>query len=167
MSEVLLERVEPKYASIVQDFIASQPVRVGALAARLGLKVVKSPSLRPTISGLIRPSADAEAGFEILVNKFEPAERQRFTVAHEIGHFLLHREDIGAGVVDSIMYRSGLSSRKEVEANRIAAAIVMPAEAVSDELRRLGGVDEPGVVEELAEQFRVSVPAMRIRLGIA
>jgi hypothetical protein len=167
MTETLMNRVEPREAEIVRQFVQTQPVKVGALATALGLKVVKSPSLKPTISGLIRPSAESDAGFEILVNKFEPPERQRFTVAHEIAHYLLHRKEIGAGVIDSIMYRSSLSSRKEVEANRLAASIVMPVEAVSDELRRLGGADEPGVVEELAEQFRVSIPAMRIRLGIA
>lgn len=169
MSESLFSRVDPREAGIVHEFIASQPVRVGGLAKALGLRVVKSPSLKPTISGLIRPSteADAPSGFEILVNKFEVPERQRFTVAHEIGHYLLHRDEIGEGVVDSIMYRSSLSSRKEVEANRMAAAIVMPANAVRTELERLGGTDEPGVVQELAEFFRVSVPAMKIRLGIA
>jgi len=141
------------------------PVKVGTLARELGMRVIKSP-LAPTISGLIRPSEETSSGFEIVVNKYEPPERQRFTIAHEIGHFLLHRADIGSGVVDSIMYRSALSSRKETEANKLAAAIIMPDEPLSAAIKRLGDVDYPGVVDELAEDFRVSVPAMRIRLGV-
>ena len=43
----------------------------------------------------------------------------------------------------------------------------MPADAVRAELKRLGGIHTEGIVEEMAEVFRVSVPAMKIRLGLA
>lgn len=162
----LIERITQEEAAIVARHVSSYPVKVGELAEELGLKVVRSP-MAPKISGLIQPSADAPSGFEIRVNKYEVPERQRFTVAHEIGHYLLHRQDIGAGVVDSIMYRSTLTSKKETEANRAAADIVMPSVAVRSELNRLGGLQIPDVVEEMAAIFRVSVPAMKVRLGIA
>lgn len=168
LKETLWSRVEEHEAEIVKEHIRlGPPIKVGKLAEALGLRVTRSPALQARISGLIRPAGDTPSGFEILVNKYEPLERQRFTVAHEIGHFLLHKNEIGAGVIDSIMYRSSLSSRKEVEANRIAALILMPATAVSERLLELGGLDEPGAIEELAEVFRVSEPAMRIRLGAA
>lgn len=161
----LWARVEPRDLEIVRDYIRSgAPVRVGELAAALGLRVTRTPNLPSNVSGLIRP-AETKSGFEVLVNKYESQARQRFTVAHEIAHYLLHRNDIGAGVVDSIMYRSSLSSKKEVEANRLAAAIVMPAFALSERLQSLGCLDEPGVVEELAAIFKVAEPAMRMRLG--
>lgn len=161
----LWERIDPAEAEIVRRHMGSIPVRLGELASDLGLKVFRSP-LPPRISGLIRPSADA-AGFEIRVNKYEVPERQRFTLAHEIAHFLVHKEDIKQGVVDSIMYRSVLSSRKEAEANRLAADIVMPRAAVRKELANRGGVANEGVAEELARIFNVSIPAMRVRLGIS
>lgn len=160
------DRVDPAEVDVVRHFTAQFPVKVGELAERLGLKVTRAP-MPPKISGLIQPSNDAPSGFEIKVNKYEVAERQRFTVAHEIAHYLLHRRDIGAGVVDSIMYRSSLTSRKEVEANRMAADIVMPADAVRRELVRLGGKRTDEVVEQLAAIFKVSVPAMKVRLGVA
>lgn len=165
MTSRLLVRVDPEKLAIVKKYMAQKPVRVGELAVELGLRVTKSP-LPPSISGLIKPSPETPSGFEIVVNKFEPLERQRFTVAHEIAHFLLHRDEIGSGVTDTIMYRSSLSSRKEAEANQLAAVIVMPPEAVEAELVRLGGLHSPTVVEELAEQFRVSVPAMKVRLSL-
>jgi len=159
------DRIRNGEAAIVKRFQASYPVRVGELASELGLTVTRSP-LAPKISGLIQPSRTAMAGFEIRVNKYEIPERQRFTVAHEIAHYLLHRDEIGSGVVDTIMYRSSLTSRKEVEANRLAADIVMPIEAVKQELQRLGGQCTDDVVEVLADKFRVSVQAMKVRLGI-
>jgi hypothetical protein len=166
MTAALWSRVDADKAAIVQRYLGTFPVKVGELAEELGLKVVRAP-LPPKISGLIQPSPDAPAGFQIKVNKYEVPERQRFTVAHETAHYLLHRGDIGAGVVDSIMYRSSLTSRKETEANRLAAEIIMPANEVTKELRRLGGVRTDSVVEELAAIFRVSVPAMKVRLGVA
>ena len=166
MSSYLWDRVDRKHVSIIDHHTSSIPVRVGDLAAALGLSVIKSP-MEPRISGLIRPSNSTESGFEIRVNKYEVPERQRFTVAHEISHYLLHRSDIGQGVVDSIMYRSSLTSRKETEANKLAADIVMPAKLILRELERLGGQNAPDVASELAAIFRVSVPAMKVRLGIA
>lgn len=159
-------RVSEHEAQIVRRYLSEFPVKVGELAGALGLKVTRTP-LAPKISGLIQPSQDAKAGFEIRVNKYEMAERQRFTVAHEIAHYLLHKDEIGSGVVDSIMYRSNLTSRKETEANRLAADIVMPAKAVSRELENLGGRRTDEVAEKLAAIFRVSVPAMKVRLGVA
>ena len=166
MSAALFNRVDEREVVIVRKFMADLPVKVGELAQELGLKVVRGP-LEPKISGWIKPAADVPAGFEIKVNKYEIPERQRFTVAHEIAHYLLHRHEIGTGVVDSIMYRSSLTSRKETEANQLAAEIVMPSQAVKRELQRLGGPEVEGVAEEMAELFRVSVPAMRIRLGLS
>jgi hypothetical protein len=166
MTNALLKRIAPQELEIVRAATTDYPVRVGELAARLGLRVTRSP-LQPSVSGLIRPAGDTASGFEILVNKFETPERQRFTVAHEIGHYLLHRQEIGSGVIDNVMYRSGLSSKKEAEANQIAALIVMPPEAVEIELSRLGGMNSPDIAETLAERFRVSVPAMKVRLKVA
>lgn len=165
MTSHLLARIDCDKLGVVRKYMEQKPVRVGELAKELGLRVTRSP-LQPSISGLIKPSADTSSGFEIFVNKFENLERQRFTLSHEMAHYLLHREDIGSGITDTIMYRSGLSSRKEAEANQLAALIVMPPEVVEVELDRLGGLHSPTVLEELAQQFRVSVPAMRIRLSL-
>lgn len=159
------ERIEPNQLNLVKKYSDEYPVKVGELAQVLGLDVLRSV-LQPKISGLIQPSKSAKSGFEIKVNKFEAPERQRFTLAHEIAHFLLHRDDIGDGITDSIMYRSNLTSRKEAEANRLAADIIMPSALVREEFRKSGGIKNEAVAFELAERFRVSLPAMKIRLGI-
>ena len=71
----------------VARFQADIPVKLGALAKELGLKIVSS-TLPMGISGEIRPGNE---GFVISVNRHDSARRQRFTVAHEIAHYLLHR----------------------------------------------------------------------------
>lgn len=165
MAQHLLDRIAPDELEIVSRYIASAPVRVAELAEALGLEIVKAP-LSPNISGLIEPSETARAKFKIKVNKFERPERQRFTAAHEIAHYLLHRDYIKNGIVDSALYRSNLSSAKEVQANKLAADILMPADLVRKELIELGGKRDEIAAEALARKFKVSVPAMKVRLGI-
>lgn len=156
-------RMLPEHIALLEEYTGEVPVRVGALAKALGLKVVIA-ALPLNISGLIKPDPDG-GGYLIKVNRFEPKERQRFTIAHEISHFLLHRDRIHSGVVDSVLYRSKLPSRVEAEANRLAADIVMP----NDRIRELTGLEPTmlagKMVDELAEQFQVSKQAMGIRLG--
>jgi len=154
-----------KYLPIVDRHLSEIPVKLGALASDLGLEVFKS-SLKPGISGLIEPSDSASAGYRIRLNRHEVLERQRFTLAHEIAHFLLHRQDIGAGVVDDVMFRSSLSSRKEVEANKLASELVMPDREVALARRQYAHLPTEELVVELAKKFRVSQQAMRIKLGV-
>lgn len=153
--------IDATQKEILDRYRSEIPVRIGALAAELGLDVRLS-SLSPRISGLIEPSDDQS--FSIKVNKFESEERQRFTVAHEVAHFLLHRNLIKNGIVDSIMYRSALSSKHEVEANRLAADILMPYDAIEAGLKELGNVRDEATATALARKFRVSLPAMKVRL---
>jgi hypothetical protein len=152
--------------AIVEQHTSSIPVRIGKLGQDLGLEIVLA-GLSPNISGLIEPSPTAPSGFVIKANKYESDERQRFTIAHEIGHFLLHRDHIKNGVVDNVMYRSSLSSRKETEANKLAADILMPNSLVLRELSEIGGKRDEIAAIALARKFRVSAAAMKVRLGIA
>ena len=140
------------------------PVKLAAMADELGLEVFRSP-LKPNVSGLIEPSESAPSGFRIRINRHELAERQRFTLAHEIGHYMLHRDKIGGGIVDNVMYRSNLSSRFEVEANKFAADLIMPMHHINQKLNEFGGVVSDDTIVALANHFRVSQAAMRIRLG--
>ena len=158
-------RIPSKFLPVVEKHLADTPVKLGALASELGLEVFKS-TLRPGISGLIEPADSSPAGYRIRLNRHESTERQRFTLAHEIAHFLLHRQDIGAGVVDDTMYRSALSNRKEVEANKLASQLIMPDKNVARELAQVQHLPVEERVEILAKEFRVSTQAMRIKLGV-
>lgn len=154
-----------KEKKILEKYRKETPVRLGAIARELGIEVFKSP-LKPNVSGLIEPSSTAPSGFRIKINRHESPERQRFTLAHEIGHFILHRYDIGGGIVDNVMYRSNLSSRKEMEANRFAANLIIPMERLREEVGEIGRQISDDAIVALARKFRVSQQAMSIRLGV-
>lgn len=167
MSDPIFNRISVCERRIVREHIAAAPVRLARLADALGLKVLRA-KLPQGISGLIQPvNKDiAPAGFQIKVNKFENPKRQRFTVAHEIAHYLLHRDQIKSTVYDNILYRSSLSNKLEAEANRLAAQIIMPAALLESDL---GQLDRPPNIDdlyELSDKYNVSREAMRIKIGM-
>ncbi|WP_126967267.1 ImmA/IrrE family metallo-endopeptidase [Xanthomonas arboricola] len=155
------DKVDPELRTKIESVYASFPVKVAELAKLLRLKV-NSATLPPGISGEIRPTA---GGFMIRVNRHDSVVRQRFTVAHEIAHFLLHKNHIGGGISDDALYRSSLSDVREAEANRLAADILMPFEVVRRELKARDGLGDQQKIVELAQFFGVSEVAMSIRLG--
>ncbi|MEO3416134.1 ImmA/IrrE family metallo-endopeptidase [Roseovarius sp. CAU 1744] len=149
---------------IVNDYISEMelPIEVTPLANRLGIRVYRAPWPNE-ISGKIQKDAErgGESGFAIFVNQDHPAVRRRFTIAHEIAHYVLHERKIGDGIFDDALYRSGLPHREEVQANALAADILMPKKLVREMQGQHG--DEIG---KLAEIFWVSEQAMSIRLGV-
>ena len=149
----------------IRTFQSEAPVKLSALAREMGLDL-KASTLGVGISGEIRPIEGAEDRYLIKVNRHDPARRQRFTVAHEIAHYLLHRDQIGSGLRDDVLYRSSLSDAREAEANRLAADILMPQALVKEWLEnaRLLRIDD--VVSYLADRFEVSEASMKIRLGL-
>lgn len=153
--------------SIINTFRRSAPVDVQALSLALGVPV-RSSFLGPNLSGLIERTGDAK--FAITVNASHPETRQRFTMAHELGHYMLHRHLLGSGVDDNRMYRSEpggpfhntkIGPAQETEANKFAAELLMPHELIA--LVRKRGVT---TARDLAREFGVSEHAMSIRIGV-
>jgi len=136
------------------------PVNVAHLADALGVPVYYK-DLGTAASAMIQrdPIRGRQSGFVIYLNSREPSVRQRFSLAHEIAHFVLHRDLIEQGVTDDTMYRSAeLSSYYETQANQLAADILMPIRMVKrahENEKSLSG---------LASLFQVSKGAMQIRL---
>ena len=154
------DRLTKEQIEIIVKHQSSFPIKVGAIAKEFGLTVKKS-TLKPGISGSIK-----ENNGEILVkiNRHDIKGRQRFTLAHEIAHFLLHRDKIRDGIEDTMLFRSRLSNSLEAEANRLAADIVMPFSLIDKESFS-PGVRFEEKVEYLAELAELSIPAIEVRLG--
>jgi Zn-dependent peptidase ImmA (M78 family) len=148
---------------VVNDFIdhSEIPIHVIPLAEKLGINVYKT-SWPDSVSGKIQKHAQlgGSSGFAIFVNESHSETRRRFTIAHEIAHYVLHEDQIGDGIFDDAMYRSGLSSIEERDANQLAADILMPRRLLAE----FSFVGED--VQALAKQFNVSESSMAIRLGI-
>jgi len=145
---------------IIHKHQAKPPVPVITLAKDLGLRVfITNPDeWPPSLSGLIKRDGDS---FRIIVNGDHHEHRRRFTIAHEIAHFILHKDKIGDGITDDVLYRSGLSNAVESEANRWAAKILMPDNLVNAEFET--GVND---IRDLAKTLNVSPSAMSIRIGV-
>lgn len=158
-------KLTPEERHIIEPFLQEVPVRIASIARALGVEV-KSATLKPRISGQIQKSETSASGFRIRVNRHESPTRQRFTIAHEIGHYLLHRDEIGDGIEDTILYRSTLSDYREAEANRMAAELLMPRKKILEFLKLFGGSATRTVAQAMAEKFDVSEAAMCVRLGI-
>lgn len=161
----LWARLTDEQRGQISGFAAQVPVPVGQIGQALGLRI-QSVTLPPNISGLIKLADDGV--FEIQVNNTDAPVRQRFTVAHEIAHFLLHRELIdNDGIEDSILYRSKLSNRQEAEANRLAAAILLPWNEVRNwHLQNYGCEPARENLENLASAFKTSSLAAGFRLSL-
>ena len=141
------------------------PVNIEGIIRSLGIDLDKKATLDDEIAGQIEYLGGSK--YKISANSKDHYYRQRFTLAHELGHFLYHSHLIGEGVDDDKAYRSvpdgrfynqSIGSREETEANRFAASILMPREAVDlawTELRD---------AEQMAKRFQVSKAAMQIRL---
>ena len=151
-------------------FARSLPVPVDELAAGLGLTVRRQYFEADDVSGvLIREPGEASI---IGVNASNSPQRQRFTVAHECGHFLLHKgKRIVLDRAVRVNFRDAASSlatdREEMEANAFAAGLLMPADLVREELRRIvegRPRTDDQLVGELADRFDVSQKAMEFRL---
>lgn len=123
-------------------------------ATRIFLSVNNSPRLKE-INGVVT----------IRINRHDVKERQRFTLAHEIAHFLLHRDKIGDGITDDVLYRSGLSDAQEAQANRLAADIVMPWGLIQNRLESYADLKPEQKIERLAADTEISTTAIKIRLG--
>src|SRR5690349_3761269 len=75
---------------IIAKHQTAAPVNVAAIARDFGINVYAA-DLGPAISGILKKDPEGgSSGFSIYVNKTHNMNRQRFTVAHELGHFVLH-----------------------------------------------------------------------------
>jgi len=111
------------------------------------------------------------------VNSLHHQNRQRFTVAHEIGHLRLHRDHIAAEVhvdkqfSDAVLKRDGNSTRGtellEIHANQFAAALLVPKRILLKMLSQLAediDIEDERSLEALAKKFKVSKSMLQYRI---
>jgi Zn-dependent peptidase ImmA (M78 family) len=143
-------------------------IKIEEIAKFRGLKVMAYP-LGDDVSGLL----SIENGIGTIgYNQSEAKVRRRFTIAHELGHYELHRDKSHLFVDKQFIYRSLDSSNTpanqmmEREANAFASAILMPTDlvrkAVDDIEIDFGSEDS---INALAKLFDVSTTAMSMRIS--
>lgn len=146
----------------MSDLLSQAPVNVEAVAERLGLAIYERNLAQGVSGALVKDSSyNTPSGFVIFVDDSEAYVRQRFTAAHEIGHFVLHKKHVGNGIEDNFLLRSdSMSNAMEREANQFAADLLMPFPLVNQIIA--SGVRD---LTSLARNLKVSEIAMGIRLG--
>lgn len=160
-------RPELSIEEVIEEEKSSLPVDVVRVARRLRI-VVEERDLPMTVSGLL---IKREEGFAIQVNIHHSENRRRFTIAHEIAHFVLHSELFDGKIEDDALYRSEtFSGALETQANNYAAELLMPRKMIKRRYSAHCDVWKPDelpedvVVEKMAAEFGVSNAAMRIRI---
>ena len=158
-----------KAREIIRRFgIKSPPVNVERIARSLGVKVEFAP-FDDELSGMAFIKDEIPA---IGINSLHHPNRQRFTLAHELAHIVLHPTDLKKAVhVDKGSLRRDRVSAAgtdmlEIEANAFAAELLMPEELLSAALDEKLDLEDPQVLETLANKFRVSMTALQHRLHI-
>jgi len=148
------------------------PVPVEECARSIGA-IVRYQPFEGSVSGMVHRVSDNKA--IIGINSLHPENRKRFSIAHEIGHLLLH--DDRELYLDEFEQQSIIGFRdlksslgvdeKEIEANQFAAELLMPEEMLRRdfELTRRETADPEGIIDSLSKQYKVSVQSMTIRLS--
>jgi Zn-dependent peptidase ImmA (M78 family) len=162
--------------------VSSAEKRVTALIEKAGISEVPVPvealarSLQATIafeaydgdvSGMLYRTADEAL---IGVNSSHAPTRQRFTIAHEIGHLVMHKgQEMFIDRFARVNWRNGESNREEMEANAFAAELLMPRKFVEQHVEKALAsskhVSPQSLVADLAKSFKVSPEAMSYRLS--
>lgn len=159
---------------------SGSPIDVDQIAELLGIMVSDEPRFDvDDINTVGKITLEKDQPARVWINPIENsyAPRRRFTLAHEIGHFCMHRATNQTTFVDTkaTMNRSeSYWNRFESEANNFAAELLMPADLIRSIGR--GIIDKFKVendvemmpmavfVEQMASRFKVSNPAMEYRL---
>lgn len=152
--------------SIIEALELTFPIPIEEVPDMLGGSLIFETFSDENLEAMIRK---VDNTFEIQISPNKPQLRQRFSIAHEIGHLFLHMgylinntlwEEVG-DYRDSVYYRFGHNS-EEYEANEFAAAILMPEQEfkrISRENLSAGQFD----IRNIASYFGVSEEAVSTR----
>lgn len=155
-AEALIERLECRHPA--ED---SGGINVEAIAEKLGVRVIDAPGTNPKLSGAFLLN-DGEP--TLLYNREHSRGRQRFTIAHELAHFLFHSHG-----ERKVFFRDDESTKgihiREIQANAFAAALLMPEKFMRESVPQPIPMHDSETVDKLARTYNVSSHAMSIRLS--
>lgn len=155
--------------------ITEAPVDVKQIVKAYKISLAEVPPDDDTLSGVIIRNEEKTL---IGVNPLHSETRKRFTIAHELGHFFLHKADLYIDRKENVVLYRKKSKRfnlTESEANCFAAELLMPGElvkrdfsklfkSIKDSLGKVESYQYDFIIQSLAEKFVVSPEAMKIRI---
>ncbi len=167
-------KAEKSALQILEDnFIVSPPVPVEELIEFAGLGIVRSDFDDGEISGVI----NLEKKY-LYINAKDSPERQRFTIAHELGHWILHRKEMESNKEMAVLYRRSIGTKEndvfEQEANFFAANLLVPEkmflkvyqEEQNKTVQQGGFIVSDAVIAKIFEVSRSVIGYRRQSLGM-
>lgn len=166
-----IRKAENKAAELLQRFnIKELPIPVREIAQACNVKI-QPYDLGEDISGvLVINKGTGTIGYSPVESKV----RQRFTIAHELGHYVLHSQSKQEGLfIDKgfkVLFRDYNSSTGEIkhekEANAFAAALLMPKDLLISKIESLDlDLTDESAIKKLAKMFNVSSISMSFRIS--
>lgn len=161
----MLVKVRRAALDIWRRYDAAVPVDIAGIIRSEGITLQKE-ELEDDVSGMLVIQDDRVV---IGVNSRHSQRRQRFTMAHELGHYVMHSSTSRVFFDESLLFfRNQKSSegtkKQEIEANNFAAELLMPEPAIRQMLETPIDAFNDGDVKKLASRFNVSSQALTIRL---
>ena len=143
-------------AIIQQNLDIPLPVPIEELARLAGITKIE-PLTSNGFEGSLIANSEKSAG-AIFYNSLRPRPRQRFTIGHELGHFLLpwHRQSTFNCTAEDISGRA--NKAWEEQANQFSAELLLPRLLMKQRLQKLGS-PEMAHVQNLAQDFETSIEA--------
>lgn len=155
-----IQDIEAQAQDVLNSYFVDReytyPIPIEEVAKKNGLTVKFGQFTDNNVSGILKRKNDAG---EVYVSATEPQYRQAFTIAHELGHFLIHNDH-----KEEILYRRdtiNLNTEQrtiESEANWFAASLLMP----EDKFKEYWHVTKDESL--IADYFGVSPTAVRLRV---
>lgn len=151
--------------------ISKAPVDPEKIAKKFQIKVLRLPFKNLNVSGgLVRKSKSGKP--VIFVNKANHLNRQRFTIAHELGHYILHSTANIHLDEKMVFFRDENSSSatniNEIQANQFAAELLMPKTILVEDVKNYlvnGKEINSDIINDLAIKYKVSQQSLLIRLS--
>lgn len=166
-----MRKIEKVVKKLLDDnYVSSPPIPVDRIAESLGAIISLEPfEGKDDLSGILyRDGKNTIIG----INSAHAQNRQRFSIAHEIGHLTLHDGELFVDKVVRVNFRDNkaslVSDRKEIKANTFAAELLMPKNFIKSEIDSLitkrQSFEKDELIKHLSKTFQVSPQAMEYRL---
>lgn len=162
-------RAKQAAANILKKYEMSLPIDIELIVSSEGV-ILHREKLEDAVSGMLVIKNNQVV---IGVNAKHHPNRQRFTIAHEFGHYLLHRNLSNIFFDESLVFfrdeqSSEGSKYQEIEANNFAAELLMPEKLLREKITQqpVDAFDDSdnSLIQQLAKNFGVSIQALTIRL---
>jgi Zn-dependent peptidase ImmA (M78 family) len=151
----------------------SAPVDVVKIIKGLGIEYLEAEKIDDDLSGFIK-RVGKDGHPVIVVNAEHSEHRQRFTAAHELGHYILHTMNnlFLDTAEEKVLFRKNndtpIIDLKEIQANNFAAELLMPKDLLLKDIGEEIPTSSEAISQlssRLAEKYNVSEQSMTIRLG--